>query len=251
MDSKKDVLIGVTVNGTNVSIQKYEDDYYDVQNIIDTIRNKPLCKKKLWAFRQRIDTQKEIKLVKKIHKIEPIIVIGSTRKQFNTFIHKDLLAHFLTYCEIDISDNEILCHFLYGVGDIKTIQLDKQQKIEEKKAELIALGYVFPTEETITAPKKQKGYVYCLSHPLYPNTYKIGKTVGDPADRASELCDTSHYIDFKVEFAKLVDDINKVESSLHMLLSGVRVRPDREFFTLPLADIRIMFNRIAGEDYVV
>lgn len=252
MDSKKDILIGVKVDGIHTTIQKYENDYYDIQNIRAIIRRQLFPKKKWNAFTKRMDTQKQTDLIKKLHKAEPIIIIGSNRKQLNTFIHKDLLVTFFNYCEIDISNNDILCHLLYGVGDIKNIQMDRQQKIEEKKAELIALGYEFNNSVNISSVhKKERGYVYCMSHPLFVGTYKIGKTVGDPAERASELCSTEHYLEFKVEFAKLVDDMNKVESSLHTILSSARVRPDREFFTIPLDDIRKIFKLIVGEDYVV
>jgi hypothetical protein len=97
--------------------------------------------------------------------------------------------------------------------------------------------------------KETNGYVYCLSHPLYDGVYKIGMTTKCPKERAGELSATGHYIDFVVEFAKLVDDCRCIEKTLHNLLSKYRVRSGREFFKLPLNKIKTVFDLVDGEDF--
>jgi hypothetical protein len=109
---------------------------------------------------------------------------------------------------------------------------------------------LLPTLATRCSLENEKrGYVYCLSHPLYDGVYKIGMTTRCPKERAADLSSTGHYIDFVVEFAKLVDDCRCIEKTLHTLLSKYRVRSGREFFKLPLDKIKTVFDLVDGEDF--
>jgi hypothetical protein len=92
----------------------------------------------------------------------------------------------------------------------------------------------------------KKGYVYCVSNPLYGNVYKVGCTKRTPDSRVQELNSTNTFIDFKLEFAKKVDDCYAMEKELHLLLAECRVRPDREFFKCPLEEIKDMFEKVDG-----
>jgi hypothetical protein len=86
------------------------------------------------------------------------------------------------------------------------------------------------------------GYVYCVSNPLYGDAYKVGCTKKDPESRVREFNSTNMLVDFKLEFAKKVDDCYAMEKELHLLLAECRVRPDREFFKCPLEEIKDMFD---------
>ena len=63
-----------------------------------------------------------------------------------------------------------------------------------------------------------------------------------PDSRVQDLNSSNTFIDFKLEFAKKVDDCYAMEKELHLLLAEYRVRPDREFFKCPLEEIKDMFD---------
>lgn len=94
-----------------------------------------------------------------------------------------------------------------------------------------------------------EGWVYCFSHPSFEGVYMIGKTQSSPDVRALEMSDKGHFLNYKVECAKFVDDHYKMESALHTILSLYRVRHDRDFFIIPLKKIRQLFDTIGGEEY--
>ena len=78
-----------------------------------------------------------------------------------------------------------------------------------------------------------KGYIYCLSNESISGMVKVGMT-GTPERtpdlRAKELSSSSGVpTPFKVEFAKLVSDPKKKETTLHKLLSQytLRINPKR------------------------
>lgn len=95
-----------------------------------------------------------------------------------------------------------------------------------------------------------EGWVYCLSHPSFEGIYMIGKTQLSPDTRALEMGGNGHFLEYKVECAKFVDDHYKMESALHTILSEHRVRHDRDFFIIPLEKIVQLFDMLGGEEYV-
>jgi hypothetical protein len=94
-----------------------------------------------------------------------------------------------------------------------------------------------------------QGYVYCLSNLSYNGTYKVGFTVNDPTIRMSQLNTTGVVYPFTLEFAKKVYNYKKKEKLLHGLLTryGKRANPKREFFKIPLEEIKALFELMDGE----
>jgi hypothetical protein len=96
---------------------------------------------------------------------------------------------------------------------------------------------------------REEGYIYCLSNPIYPNTYKVGTTKKDPKERAKQLYTTGVPTPFKIEFAKKTYDYKHKEVIMHDLLSTYGQRfQKREFFNVSLDTIRKLFELIDGEN---
>jgi len=101
---------------------------------------------------------------------------------------------------------------------------------------------------------KMEGYVYCLSNPCYIGLVKVGEihTEGKtPLDRAKELFTTGVPEPFKVEFAKKVKDPKQKEGILHQLLEQYTERHSnrREFFRVSVAQVRLFFDLMDGEEW--
>lgn len=74
------------------------------------------------------------------------------------------------------------------------------------------------------------GYVYVMLNPAFPNLIKIGRTLRNSQDRATELYTTGTPERFVVLYEVLVDDCIEVEALLHDYFSDSRYNNNREFF---------------------
>ena len=95
------------------------------------------------------------------------------------------------------------------------------------------------------------GWIYCISNPSFPGLLKIGGTWSPektPDVRAKELYTTGVPAPFKVEFAKLVSDPKKKETTLHQLLEqyDCRHNPNREFFRISPEEVMTFFDLMEG-----
>ena len=142
----------------------------------------------------------------------------------------DLLPVLATWCNCDVHDLSDIMNKLSIDSDLP------HNKIAFEQSELYNISV---------------GYVYCMSHVLFDQVYKVGKTSRDPKKRALELSGTGHYINFKVEFAKLVDSCHDVEQALHHTLDEFRINKNREFFKMPLCNIKKEFDLVKGNWYDV
>ena len=99
-----------------------------------------------------------------------------------------------------------------------------------------------------------EGYIYVISNStMAPDTYKVGFTDKTPPERLRQAnSDTWSLPYFKLEFAKKVIDARDKEQKLHRALAsfGKRIHPKREFFVVPLKNIRVLFDMIDGEMWV-
>lgn len=120
--------------------------------------------------------------------------------------------------------------------DSEQIKSNIQQTIENDNK----IRYLLSQPEKFDIEIKEKGYVYCLSHPLYGEVYKIGCTQTTPDEIAKHFSDGSQYIYFKVECSKYVVDYFSMEKTLHNVFAKYRVRDDRDFFKLSLKKIKDM-----------
>jgi len=81
-------------------------------------------------------------------------------------------------------------------------------------------------------------FVYVMSNLAYPNIYKIGWTSSLPEERAEELTGTGHLHPFKVEYSKKFKNAEKIEQQCHEYFKKNRVANNREFFEVPLNEIK-------------
>ena len=96
-----------------------------------------------------------------------------------------------------------------------------------------------------------EGYIYTMPNStMAPDTYKVGFTEKLPTERLKEANSSTFALPhFKLEFAKKVTDPRDKEQKLHRALTsfGKRIHPKREFFVVPLKNIRVLFDMIDGE----
>lgn len=94
------------------------------------------------------------------------------------------------------------------------------------------------------------GYIYCFSNPLMPGIYKIGMTTRTPLARLEEANASDTWrppADYKIEFAKKVNDVKDKETTLHTLMDTYRIHPRREFFNIPIDEARTLFDLFDGQ----
>jgi len=93
------------------------------------------------------------------------------------------------------------------------------------------------------------GYIYVMSNEAYPNIYKIGSTYGLPEERAEELTGTGSLYPFKVEYFIDIKDAEYYEKQIHKILDISRVNKNREFFKLPLDEIKSILKKLANSSH--
>ena len=101
-----------------------------------------------------------------------------------------------------------------------------------------------------------QGYLYCFTNVSMPGIVKVGMTGAlerTPELRAKELSSSSGVpTPFKVEFAKLVSEPKKKETTLHRLLEQYtkRINNRREFFKVSPEIVKTFFDLIDGDLWV-
>ena len=88
------------------------------------------------------------------------------------------------------------------------------------------------------------GHIYVMSNEAYPDIYKIGSTYGLPEERAEELTGTGNLYPFIVEHSVEIKDAEYYEKQIHKILDKSRVNKNREFFKLPLDEIKNIFKHL-------
>jgi len=86
-----------------------------------------------------------------------------------------------------------------------------------------------------------------MSNPAYPGRLKIGQTSKDPEERRRDLGSTGVLEDFILEYRALSEDYESLEREIHRDLDDVRVRADREFFTISAPEAINKIREIAGD----
>ncbi len=104
---------------------------------------------------------------------------------------------------------------------------------------------------TDTAPTPPIGYLYCFSNPSMPGILKVGMTLRTPEERLAEANRPDTFkppTNYRLEFAKRVSDPRSKESTLHGLLASfaIQVNKNREFFRVPVDEVRRFFNLMDG-----
>jgi len=96
------------------------------------------------------------------------------------------------------------------------------------------------------------GYIYCFSNPAMPGLLKIGYTERPVEQRLEEANLPNTWgppMPYIVEFAKLVRDPNTKEQIIHKLLHDKRVNPKREFFSVTVQHVRLLFDLVDGTSW--
>ena len=86
------------------------------------------------------------------------------------------------------------------------------------------------------------------------NTGKVGYTTRHVKKRLSDANSETYSLpEWEVELAKEVDDVVDAEKKVHKLLElhGMRMNPRREFFQVPSAIIKAIFDLIPGQYYTI
>lgn len=99
------------------------------------------------------------------------------------------------------------------------------------------------------------GYLYCMTNVCMPGLLKIGMTERTPEERLKDANSPDTWrppTPYVIEFAKMVTQPKQKEATLHKLLEQFtdRVHPRREFFRLPIDDVRTFFDLMDGENWV-
>ena len=78
---------------------------------------------------------------------------------------------------------------------------------------------------------QEEGFVYLLSNPAFKaGIYKIGFTTKNVEERANGLYTTGVPIEFDIEFRMPVNNLRKIENTIHSDLKQFRFNKGREFF---------------------
>jgi T5orf172 domain-containing protein len=101
-------------------------------------------------------------------------------------------------------------------------------------------------DEFVAGFPRAGGFVYILTNEAHPHLQKIGFSTRSPAERAAELDRTGSAQPFVVAFALYHADPRVAEQRLHAALAAQRVRDEREFFAIPLADAVAIIMREFG-----
>ena len=103
-------------------------------------------------------------------------------------------------------------------------------------------------DEFVAGFPRAGGFVYVLTNEAHSHLQKIGFTTRSPAERATELDTTGSAHPFVVSFAIYQADPHAAEQRLHAALAAQRVRGEREFFAVSLADAVGVIMREFGEE---
>lgn len=93
-------------------------------------------------------------------------------------------------------------------------------------------------------------WVYVLSNPTMPGTYKIGYTAKEPETRAKELSNaTGVALPYQVEWAYHCFNGLSLEGEVHRYLDEYRVNTNREFFAVGFDEIKEVVENL-GKKYI-
>jgi hypothetical protein len=83
------------------------------------------------------------------------------------------------------------------------------------------------------------GFVYVMGNAYMPNIYKVGATQRSPHWRAQELSvATGVPVPFEVLMYAEFEDAFAIEAEIHDVFSCERINSGREFFEVPLKQLR-------------
>lgn len=115
------------------------------------------------------------------------------------------------------------------------------------------LRQVYPALLTalIATMTRNNGWIYCMTNASMPGIYKVGMTRRKPDERLAEANTSDTWrppTPYVIEYALRTGNLLETERNLHTLLvetGGERVHQGREFFRMPLKEIKHLMNNVA------
>jgi hypothetical protein len=125
-----------------------------------------------------------------------------------------------------------------NIPELSYVKWYFKKLIDANEQEMRKIELVLRSRKRQTELADNLYYVYVMSNKAYPNIYKIGWTSSLPEERAEELTGTGHLHPFKVEYSKKFKNAEQIELQCHNYFKKNRVANNREFFEVPLNEIK-------------
>lgn len=95
------------------------------------------------------------------------------------------------------------------------------------------------------------GYIYCISNVSMPNILNIGITWMTPEQKIADINGLPILwrppTPYKCEFAKRVLEAEHKKNAIYKVLSQSRITPKQMFFSVPIEDVRTLFDLMDGD----
>lgn len=95
------------------------------------------------------------------------------------------------------------------------------------------------------------GYIYCISNVSMPNIVNIGITWMTPEQKIADINGLPILwrppTPYKCEFAKRVLEAEHKKNAIYKVLSQSRITPKQMFFSVPIEDVRTLFDLMDGD----
>ena len=125
-----------------------------------------------------------------------------------------------------------------NIPELSYVKWYFKKLIDANEQEMRKIELVLRSRKRQTELADNLYYVYVMSNQAYPNIYKIGWTSSLPEERAEELTGTGHLYPFKFEYSKKFKNAEQIEMQCHDHFKKSRVANNREFFEVPLNEIK-------------
>ena len=175
---------------------------------------------------------------------------------FNRCLRQDQWDWFSVFEELGHPDRKFLRSIPSGLVDLRrAVKDDKRDLLERIRERLIRsnlLTYLYHYQGTfVESPDFDYGWLYILSAKQQPDVLKIGMTNRSVQQRIKEINAATGVL-YPLSARKIfrVSDAKNSEQEVFELLKEFRLRPDREFFSLPypaaarLIEGHLMQNRL-------
>jgi len=96
--------------------------------------------------------------------------------------------------------------------------------------------YIGSNNHSNSPRNKFGGYVYVLVNDAYPKICKIGMTTNTPEHRLHQINNAGVMDDWELAYSIKTGRPYDFEQAVHLKLTDVRIRNDREFFDIDLSE---------------
>jgi len=148
------------------------------------------------------------------------------------------------YTSVGVGSDLLINYEIPNIPEANYLRWYFKKLIDTNKQEMRKIELVLRSRKRQTELADNLYYVYIMSNKAYPNIYKIGWTSSLPEERAEELTGTGHLHPFKVEYSKKFKNAEQIEIQCHDYFKKNRVANNREFFEVPLKEIKDYIDSI-------